>query len=135
MKLKILVGATLFCMLPSLSLAGATFSKGLRFVSSADGTEVTITGSLQGARLSPDSEQYVECGLSSGVDSETSSASVGVVCRARDSRGNNYHCDTQNQAFIKVVGALSHSSSLQLKIDLQSGICTRLWVNNASYNL
>ena len=94
--------------------------------------EVTITpraatGSMVGARISTDSNQYIGC------DFETTNG-PSVTCSARDKTGKYFVCYSYHPAWATVAKAITDSSLITLRGD-GVGNCGSLIVENHSSHL
>ena len=85
-------------------------------------------GSMAGARYSADSQQYIGCSFSN-------TNGPNVACFATDSVGKSLYCVGTEARYLATAKAITDFSQISFGVAPGSASCTRLAVDNYSYQL
>jgi hypothetical protein len=90
----------------------------------------TAQGSLNAARASSNSVEFIDCAL------EVLATGSTVTCTARDSAGTTVTCSTSDPVHVKAVERINQSSLVLFTWDPATpSVCTSVVVNNGSQYL
>jgi hypothetical protein len=97
---------------------------------SANGFPIVATGSISAAAAS--SNPTVSIGCETAINGTTPF----IICSANDGAGLSASCTLVNPptAWLQIVSAINSSSAINFNYN-SNGVCSSLWVTNASGNL
>ncbi|MBS0416517.1 MAG: hypothetical protein JSR66_02305 [Proteobacteria bacterium] len=114
----------------AVTLAGAPNLLGPVSISPAGDGSMVASGSLDAARASVDTVQFIGCTISTDTHSTQS-----VSCSARDSRGTQLACVQSAPTFAQLAAVASVGRTSFIRFGAAASKCTFITVDNDSANL